>query len=178
MVDSGAVFVRRSLEEINGRVRLKDVKTAKARRRIDLAPDTVAALNEHRRRMLAEGHDVRTGPVFVDAKGEFLRKSNVARRSFRPIFERANEKVEKESRERGTAPALLPVIRFHDLRHTCASLLLLADVNVKVVSERLGHASIEITLNTYSHVLPTMQKKAAEKMAGIFGIARASTAIS
>src|SRR5262249_47623130 len=50
--------------------------------------------------------------------------------------------------------------RFHDLRHTCATLLLLANVHPKVVSERLGHASIQITLDTYSHLLPTMQSTA------------------
>ena len=61
------------------------------------------------------------------------------------------------------------MIRFHDLRHTAATLLLLAGENPKVVSERLGHASIEITLNTYSHVPPTMQKQAAERLHRLFG---------
>ena len=60
--------------------------------------------------------------------------------------------------------ARLPEIRFHDLRHTCATLLLSEGVNVKVVSELLGHASITITLNTYSHVLPDMQDSAADAM--------------
>ena len=60
--------------------------------------------------------------------------------------------------------AVLPEIRFHDLRHTCATLLLSKNVNPKVVSEMLGHASIAITLDTYSHVLPTMQESAAEAM--------------
>ena len=58
----------------------------------------------------------------------------------------------------------LPEIRFHDLRHTCATLLLSKNVNPKVVSEMLGHASIAITLDTYSHVLPTMQESAAKAM--------------
>ena len=58
--------------------------------------------------------------------------------------------------------ARLPEIRFHDLRHTCATLLLSKNVNPKVVSEMLGHASIAITLDTYSHVLPNMQDSAAE----------------
>ena len=58
----------------------------------------------------------------------------------------------------------LPKIRFHDLRHTCATLLLSQNVNPKVVSEMLGHATIAITLDTYSHVLPTMQESAAEAM--------------
>jgi integrase len=58
----------------------------------------------------------------------------------------------------------LPQIRFHDLRHTCATILLSKNVNPKVVSEMLGHSSIAITLDTYSHVLPTMQESAAEAM--------------
>ena len=55
----------------------------------------------------------------------------------------------------------MPLIRVHDLRHTAATLMLLAGVNPKVVSERLGHATVGITLQTYSHVLPTMQQDAA-----------------
>ena len=58
----------------------------------------------------------------------------------------------------------LPRVRFHDLRHTCATLLLSKNVNPKVVSEMLGHATIAITLDTYSHVLPTMQESAAAAM--------------
>jgi len=58
-------------------------------------------------------------------------------------------------------------LRFHDLRHTCATLLLSEGVNAKVVSELLGHASITITLNTYSHVLPDMQDSADEAMEAV-----------
>ena len=58
----------------------------------------------------------------------------------------------------------LPQIRFHDLRHTCATLLLSENVNPKIVSEMLGHATIAITLDTYSHVLPTMQESAAQAL--------------
>ena len=54
--------------------------------------------------------------------------------------------------------------RFHDLRHTCATLLLSRNVNPKIVSEMLGHANIAITLDTYSHVLPDMQEKAAKAL--------------
>ena len=60
--------------------------------------------------------------------------------------------------------ARLPKIRFHDRRHTCATLLLCKNVNPKIVSEMLGHASIAITLDTYSHVLPDMQDSAAKAM--------------
>lgn len=59
----------------------------------------------------------------------------------------------------------VPKIRFHDLRHTHASLMLLQGVHPKVVSERLGHANIGITLDTYSHVMPGLQEKAAAKFA-------------
>nr|WP_085113537.1 tyrosine-type recombinase/integrase [Thermoanaerobacterium sp. PSU-2] len=55
-------------------------------------------------------------------------------------------------------------IRLYDLRHTCATLLLAIGENPKVVSERLGHASITLTLDTYSHVLPDMQKQATDKL--------------
>ena len=58
----------------------------------------------------------------------------------------------------------LPQIRFHDLRHTCATLLLTKNVNPKVVSEMLGHSSIAIPLDTYSHVLPIMQESVAKAM--------------
>jgi integrase len=81
----------------------------------------------------------------------------------------ANETKERSEKEGRVVDAIsLPRIRLHDLRHTCATLLLVANANVKSVSERLGRSSIEMTLNTYSHVLPTMQKKAAEAMDGVF----------
>jgi len=62
----------------------------------------------------------------------------------------------------------LPVIRFHDLRHTSASLLFAAGEHPKVVQERLGHSSIQITLDTYSHAIPSMQTEAAKKMDAMF----------
>jgi integrase len=60
-------------------------------------------------------------------------------------------------------------IRFHDLRHTHATLLLRQDVHVKVVSERLGHSTVGITLDTYSHVLPDMQEEATAKLEAVLG---------
>ncbi|MDM5187851.1 site-specific integrase [Bacillus sp. DX4.1] len=63
----------------------------------------------------------------------------------------------------------LPKIRFHDLRHTHATMLIQQNVNVKLISERLGHTDIQTTLNTYSHVLPTMQRSVADKLDEIFG---------
>jgi integrase len=147
---SGSVSVQRSLENVGDQLSVKETKSAKGRRRIELSEFTIRTLQQHQGRMLAEGHI--GGPVFCDTQGSWLRRSNFLRSSFKAIIKRAK----------------LPQIRFHDLRHTCASLLLLADVNVKVVSERLGHASIQLNLDTYSHVLPTMQQKAAEKMNAVF----------
>jgi integrase len=143
--------ITKSLEEISGNLRIKEVKTPKGRRRIDLSPATVAALAEHRKAMLAAGFIA--GPVFPDTEGGYLRLSNLRKNSFKPILLGAN----------------LPDIRLYDLRHTCATLLLLADVPAKVVSERLGHSSVTLTLGTYSHVLPTMQRRAADLMGQILG---------
>ena len=63
--------------------------------------------------------------------------------------------------------ANLPQCRFHDLRHLCATIMLLQGVNVKVAQERLGHKDIATTMNIYSHVLPSSAKEAAEKIAQI-----------
>ena len=103
--------------------------------------------------MFAEGHYGPDKQVFCDQGGKFVRKSNVYRRSFAPAMKRAG----------------VPIIRFHDLRHTAATLLLADGENPKIVSERLGHAGIGITLDTYSHVLPTMQKEAVGKLDRMFG---------
>jgi integrase len=65
----------------------------------------------------------------------------------------------------------LPRIRLHDLRHTWATLALQAGVHPKVVSERLGHGSIAITLDTYSHAIPALESDAAELVAGLVGLA-------
>jgi len=67
------------------------------------------------------------------------------------------------------AKAGLPRLRLHDLRHTAATLMLRAGVHPKVVSERLGHATVGLTLDTYSHVLPDLQRDAAEVMDSVLG---------
>jgi integrase len=115
-----AVTVSKTLEDIAGQQRTKEPKTRKSRRRIDLPAFSVEVLHEHRKRMLSEGNA--SGPVFCDRAGGYLRRQNVLRRSLRPLMKAAG----------------VPTIRFHDLRHTSATLLLLAGENPKVVSERLG----------------------------------------
>lgn len=88
------------------------------------------------------------GFVFTREDGLPYRGIHVLQRSFYPLLERAG----------------LPRIRLHDLRHTAATLLLLQNVPAKVVSELLGHSSVGITLDRYSHVLPSMQQAAAAAM--------------
>lgn len=138
--NGGTVFVTQALEETKVGFRLKAPKSKASKRRIALAPETAAALNDHRRRMLAEGRDVKTGPVFVDTEGGFLRKNNLHQNSFARMLRKAG----------------VPRIGFHGLRHTSATLLLLHGINIKAVSVRLGHSSIKITLDTYAHFLPEM----------------------
>lgn len=164
-LERGCLTVRRSLEELKGTMRLKDTKSAAGQRRVDLPASVVAAVAEHRKAMLAAGRYAPEAIVFCDRNGGFLRKSNVVRRIFFKAIEKANEKA-KEAAEKAKLERhdFMPRLRFHDLRHTHATLLLLAGVNGKVVQERLGHASIELTLNTYSHVTPTMQEAAVEKL--------------
>ena len=86
--------------------------------------------------------------VFCTRKGTLINPFNLLKRSFKPLLKRAG----------------LPQIRFHDLRHTAATLMLSGGVHPKIVQEILGHAQITMTLDTYSHVLPGMQEKAVKAM--------------
>ena len=86
--------------------------------------------------------------MFTTAIGTPLEPGNVLRRSYRPLLERAG----------------LPPVRFHDLRHTAATLLLRQGVHPKIASEMLGHSTVAITLDLYSHVTESMQRQAAGAM--------------
>jgi len=102
-----------------------------------------------RRASVWQDHDL----VFCNQAGGALHASNL-RRAFRRLIARAG----------------VPYIRPYDMRHTAATLLLLASVHPKVVSEMLGHSSVTITLSIYSHVLPMIQRDAAAAMDRIFGV--------
>ena len=148
---SGAVQVQRTLEEIRGRLRSKEPKTKRSRRQITLPLWAVDALKAHRERMDSEGHGSEL--VFPDTIGGPLRRNNFRERSYRPLIGRAG----------------VPMMRVHDLRHTAASLLLAQGEHPKIVQERLGHSDIAVTLETYSHCTPTMQRAAADKLERMFG---------
>jgi integrase len=129
-------------------------KTAAGRRALTLPASTLAELSEHRRRQneqrLKWGADWQQNDlVFCGEGGTPLTTQNLLRRHFKPILTRAGLPAET---------------RIYDLRHTHATLLLMAGEHPKVVSERLGHASVKLTLDVYSHVLPTMQQGASEKI--------------
>lgn len=141
-----AIMVRHSLQELKGKLTLKEPKTARGRRRIDLPEVAVDALVGHQARMMAEGLAACEW-VFCNTHGGPMRRSHFHFNQFKPLLKRAG----------------LPDIRFHDLRHTSATLLLSQGVHPKVVQERLGHSQISVTLDTYSHVLPTLQIEAAGK---------------
>lgn len=153
-LDAGLLQVKRSLSMTKDGPVMVPPKTVKGSRRVALSGVAVEAIRKHRSRQDAlrsswpEDH----GLVFPNDLGEPRRSRNVINGCF--------DKVKKKGN--------LPDIRFHDLRHTCATLLLTRNVNPKIVQEMLGHSSISITLDTYSHVLPTMQEKAVEAMEGIF----------
>lgn len=140
---AGRIQVRQALHEEGGELVLGPTKSGKGRP-IVLDDLSRRALKAHQRSS-AESDSLY---VFHDANGGPLRKSNLIRRSFKPLLKAA------EVRD----------IRFHDLRHTHATLALKAGVHPKIVQERLGHASINITLDLYSHALPDIQQDAVGKL--------------
>lgn len=126
-------------------------KTDSSQRTIAIDANTIAVLQAHRVRQNEERvlvgdawNDIDL--VFSDSTGGPLRGSNVERRHFGPLMAKAG----------------VPRIRFHDLRHTAASIMVANGVPIKVVAEMIGHASIGLTLATYVHVLPTLQRNAAQ----------------
>jgi integrase len=152
-LDSGYISVNRSLVFVRNDWHLEETKTSSSRRRIHLALDAIETLRTHllsqlekRLALGAAWHD--NDLVFPTGIGTAKRGRSLVTRSFRPLLEAAG----------------LRRIRFHDLRHTAATLLLGAGVHPKIVSEMLGHSTVQLTLDTYSHVTPTMQQEAATKM--------------
>lgn len=142
-----ALSVTHAIEEVAGKIQLVEPKTATSRRRIELARGAIDALE--RRRLLAkqEGHG--SAYIFPSITGTPLRKSNFLRRVYYPLR---------------TAAKIPSTVPFHALRHTAASLLLLQGTSPKVVQELLGHADVRLTLATYSHTLPTLQRQAADAL--------------
>lgn len=151
--ERGTAQVRRALVRHKKSWSFEEPKTARSRRTVSLPAPLLQKLAVHKRKQAEvrlklgaawQAFDL----IFCGEQGTPHSIPNLTYRYFRPILEKAE----------------LPRIRLYDLRHTCATLLLIAEENPKVVSERLGHSTIVLTLDTYSHVLPTMQQKATAKL--------------
>ena len=146
------LHVRQALQRVGKELRFVEPKSEQSRRTISIPDFAAAVLKRHRttqleERLKAGSRWTDSGLVFTSTIGTPLDERNV-RRAFNTILKGAD----------------LPRIRIHDLRHTCASLLLVQGVHPRVVMETLGHSQISLTLDTYSHVLPALQHEAARQM--------------
>lgn len=149
--------VNQAATVIDGAELVAAPKARRSRRAIDLDPDTVSLLQRHRARqreqfLMLGVSATASDRVFTNEVGEPIRPNSIGQ-AFRRLVDAAG----------------VPVIRLHDLRHTHATHLLMAGVNVKVVSERLGHSSVSFTLDTYGHVMPGQQAEAAAAAAALLG---------
>ncbi|HKX32352.1 MAG TPA: tyrosine-type recombinase/integrase [Blastocatellia bacterium] len=156
-VERRSVVVQRALVRHKGAWSFEQTKTAKSRRTIPIPEPLVKKLVEHshvqsKERQIAGSLWQHYNLVFCSEVGTPLQIPHITYRYYRPILEKAE----------------LPRIRLYDLRHSQATILLMADEHPKVVSERLGHSTTRLTLDTYSHVLPTMQERATEKLEKLF----------
>jgi integrase len=159
-LDTRTLQIRGSMQATSDGLRIMEPKTAGSRRQVALSKQPVDALRRHRVAQAAER--LRIGAawennelVFATEAGRPITASGL-RRVFEPLLKRAG----------------LPRMRFHDLRHTSATLLLGRGVHPKVVSEMLGHTRISTTLDLYSHVSMTMQQQAAEAFDAILAAPR------
>lgn len=152
-LENATINVRRTLTKSGTTITTGETKTAKGRRTITLTTGAASALRGHLARQMEDMEclgDLYTddGFVFTTDMGTFINPSNLRRRSFANLLKKAR----------------LPKIRFHDLRHTCATLLFKQGEHPRLVQELLGHANVAITLDTYSHVIPGMGNQTARAM--------------
>jgi integrase len=147
--------VIQQITDVNGRSVVSTPKTKRGQRLVQLDPDTVTMLRRHK-----EAQDLERsawGPAWNDAGLVFTREDG---RALRPEY--ATRHFQDLVKQVG-----LPPIRLHDLRHTSASLALAAGVDLKVVSERLGHSQLAITADLYTHVNRRLGKAAAQRIADV-----------
>jgi len=163
-LEAATLSVRRTLSRgATSRLEAGEPKTLAGRRRVALPTSTVERLRQHKTKQKTLWLAVGSGYadreiVFATVNGTPIHP-NTLTRAYDKIIESAN----------------VPRIRFHDLRHTSATLLLASGEHPKVVQERLGHASISETLDRYSHVSADMQQRAAERFDAIFDAATGTT---
>ena len=159
-LDRRRLSIQRAVTVVDYEIVVSEPKTARGRRSVSIDPTTAAVLFAHRKRQLEER--MAWGPAWQDSGYVFTTEDG---RVLHP--QRVTQVFKRLASEAG-----LPPIRLHGLRHTAATLALTAGIHPKVVSERLGHATVGITLDTYSHVGEGLQEEAATRVAGlIFGTA-------
>ena len=156
-LEAATLRVEHGLQRIAGKVQLVPTKSTRSRRTVVIPGMVADALRAHRTRQLEERllaggrwHD--DAYVFTSTIGTPIDASEL-RRAFAAVLRRAG----------------LPVIRFHDLRHSAASLMLAQGVAPRGGTETLGHSSITLTMDTYSHVLPALQRQAADAIDRLLG---------
>jgi integrase len=155
-LEGGSLSVAVALQRRKGSRELVEPKTTRSKRTMPLPPVLVAALRAHRARQLAER--LAAGPawqdwglVFPSTIGTPIEPRNLTRH-FKSLLQGAG----------------LPDVRFHDLRHSCASLLVAQGVHPRMIMAYLGHSQIGLTMNTYAHVLPEAQREVAALMEALF----------
>jgi integrase len=154
-LERARLSVRRSLVPINGTVEVHEPKTNRGRRLVALDPFTISVLRTWSRRQKEER--LEWGPAWTDSGLVFTRADG---KLIHP------ERVSKAFRARVKKTGL-PQIHLHDLRHTHATLALEAGIHPKVVSDRLGHSTVAITLDIYSHAIPALSEQAAATVAAL-----------
>jgi integrase len=151
-LEMGYLRVSKQLQRFDGETRLVEPKTARSRRTLALPASIARSLREHRDRQLKEraaagASWIETGLVFTTPSGKPMDATRISK-DFHRHLHRAG----------------LAQRRFHDLRHSCATLLLVQGVSPRVVMEVLGHSQISLTMNTYTHVLPELRRQAADRI--------------
>jgi integrase len=144
--------VKRSISMTKKGIVFVPPKSARGKRNITLTARAVEALKKHNTTQEKEGQWL--GNLWEDQRLVFPNQSGKLLHPW--ILTKRFKRILKE--------ADLPEVRFHDLRHTCATLLLSKGIHPKIAQEILGHSTISITLDTYSHLLPNMQNKAVSAM--------------
>jgi integrase len=166
----GVVHVRRALKDVDGRLEFGETKTH-TQRQVSLPNFLRDMLREHLAQPLAgDGADAL---VFPSKTGQPLRHNLFYRRHFkRTVMGDPAKGIP------GALPAAKHGLRFHDLRHTCASLSIAAGAHVKLISARLGHSSVQITLDRYSHLYPSVEEALAEQLDALYRAAPAPRNVS
>ena len=157
-MEAGTITIRRSLGVIDGKLYVSDPKTKRGNRTIALDPLTLEALKGHAARQADERTEWDeawndSGYVFTREDGSELYPSAISK-AFRGHVRKA----------------ALPAIPLHSLRHTYATLALSSGVNPRIVSGRLGHSTVALTLDIYSHVLPQADAEAANQIAALLEV--------